>query len=602
MKGFRRSLIGIIILTLLGGYYYFYEIRYRGRKAKEKEQTEKIFPVNKADVVKIVYQKGKVKIVLEKKGKNWVMVAPIHTAADKKTVKAYLDTFPGLKSFRTLPDVKWDNALFGLSKTPVQITLYDKTGKRFTGKFGNQNPTNSYYYALKDDTKTVRLVWIYPRSLLSKTVYDFRFKKVLALSPDNIKEIHFEKKDLNMVLARKKKHVWQILSPIRAKGDRYAIEAFISTATDEKVIRFLDNPPNKPDIFGWNHPRMKISLICQTAPTKKSSSASAKKSTVILVGKNRDEGHVYVKIEGAPTVMIVSAKYVKGLDKKLFDFRDKNVWNYDIDNVTSVKYENPETHLIIAAVKSPKKDTWTLTSPEKTRADTRAVEDWLWDLSGFRIKKFLTKDELTSLSTAPLPSYRCLFELRVKGTKSPLTLKLFQIKGQWIAHLNGNAWYDVLDPKDVTKAFKTAFELKYRRLLDFEDTDVTRLQIRQKGQTLTFKKKKIRWYLIDKNGKRRTVPNIDVLNFLWELSDLKYDRVLHPMENLAPHGTDVKIFDKNGKSLGHLFFSPSKDKKGTVFKVEGTKATYFIKKQETKKFENAYHKLVQDQKKNQIKE
>ena len=588
-------MIGIIILALLGGYYYFYEVKYRGQKAKKKELSETIFPVKSADVTKIVYQKGKTKITLIKKGNDWYIVNPVQTRADKKVMKSFLNTFPGLKEFRQIADVKWDTPEFGLAKNPTRITLYDKKGHPYTAKFGHKNPTNSYFYTLKGKSKTVLLTWIYPNSLLNKTLYDFRFKKILVLPVDQIDKIHFVKNDLDLIVQQKKRHSWQILSPIQAKGDRYSIEAFISSATDQKVIRFLDNPPKNSGMFGWDHPRMKIVFNWHSALKNKE---KKEKTTVILVGKNRDDTHVYVKVAGSPTVMIVSANYLKDLDKKLFDFRDKNVWNYDVDDVTEVTYKNPKKHLVIVAKKNTTNDTWELLKPQKTRADTRAVENWLWDLSGFRIKKFLTKDEFTSLTNGTIPAVTQLFELRVKTSKSPMTLKLYHVNDKWIAHMNDSKWYDIVDSKDVPKTFVTVFQLKYRRLLNFEDTDVQKIEIKNSSGTYLFKKKKIHWYLMGKTGKKK-VANIDVLNFLWELSDLKYQKALEklPNKNAFTHAVSVTLYGKSKNSLGHLLFAPSAGNKGVYFKVKGKKIIFFIDKQGTKKFEAAYHKLVNPKKK-----
>ncbi len=599
MRGFRRPLIGIIILALLGGYYYFYEIRYRSKKAKEKEISERIYPVTESDISKIVYQKGKEKIVLEKKGEGWQVVSPVKAKADKKTVNSFLETFPGLKSFRKISDVKWDDPMFGLSKDPVQVTFYDRKGKGYSAAFGHKNPTNSYFYTLKGKSKTVLLVWVYPDKLLEKSLYDFRFKKVLAVSSDQVEKVEFEKgNNLRVVLEKAKKHDWSILEPIHGRGDRYAIEGFLSTATGEKVIRFLDNPPEKPEMFGWDHPCMKITLhwapkASSKKEGKKNQAPEAKEKTAtILVGKNRDASHVYVKISDNPSVMIVKNNYVKELDKRLFDFRNKNVWNFEIDNVTGVKYEDPEDHLTIEARKFPKEDVWKLIKPKEALADTRAVENWLWDLSGYRVKQFLSKAEFSVLSKGT-PSYSRLFEISVKGSKSPLKLELFHVNGKWIAQSGEPDWYYVLDPKDVPKTFKTAFDLKYRRLVQFEDTDVARVKIKKNGHVFTFKKKKNLWYQQVKD-KDKKIPNIDVLNFLWELSDLRYKELLKksPEKGILSKAVEVVLFDKKGKSLGHLFFAAAKNGRGLVFKVKGRKELFFIGEQGIKKFEDAYHKLA----------
>jgi len=602
MKGFKRSFIGLIILALLGGYYYFYEIRYQGKREKEKKINEKIYPVKKSDIAKFVYQRGKVKIVLEKTGGTWQITSPVNTKADKKTVDSLLGTLSGLKGFRKLLDVKWDNPEFGLAKNTVRIILYDKKGKAYKAAFGSKNPTNSYFYTLKGSTKTVLLVWVYPDKLLKKDLYDFRLKKVLALPTDKVESVQFVKGPSGIALQKVKEHDWKITSPIKAKGDRYAIEGFISSATNEKVIRFLDNPPKESNIFGWEHPRMKITLSWKPNPPEKNEKVQKKaatpkeKTATILVGKDRDDTHIYVKIADNPTIMIVKKGYLKNLDKKLFNFRNKNVWNYEISDVKLVRYENPKDHLTIVIRKFPKEDIWKFTEPRKMLADTRDVENWLWDLSGLRVKQFLSKEEFSVLEGTSKPYY-CKFEIVVKGKKSPLRLKLFHLDNKWIAQSVEPDWYYVLDTKDVIKTFKTVFNLKYRRILKFEDTDVARVEIKKKDNALVFRKKKKLWYR-KAGGKEKKIPNIDVLNFLWELSDLKYTRLIEkmPKETLLSGKVEVKLFDTKHKPLGHLFFTAKRDGSAYIFTAEGKKEIYMIDKAGAKKFEGAYNKLTKPKK------
>ena len=600
MSGFKRSLIGLIVLALLGGYYYFYEVRYQGKKAKEKEISEKIFPVKKSDITKVVYKKGKSTIVLEKKGGGWTVTAPVKTNADEKTVNAFLKAFTGLKSFRKLSDIKWDDPDFGLAKNPVNVTLYDKDGKSYTATFGNSNPTNSYFYTLKGKDKTVLLVWIYPKKLLKETLYDFRFKKVSPVKSDQVVTVHFEKGKEKIDLRRIKKHEWEIVSPIKTKGDRYAIEGFISTATDEKVVRFLDHPPQKPEEFGWEHPRMRISLTWTSEKKgkkgkdeKEAKTGKSEKSTVILVGKNRDDKHVYVKVEGEPSVLVVKNSYLKELDKKIYDFRNKNVWDYEIDDVTRIKYEDKGKNLVIEAKKDEKEDVWKLLKPEKVLADTRAIENWLWDLSGFRVKEFLSRDDFVKRAGASA-SPVIFFEINTKNRKSPLRLKLYRVKDKWIALGDEPAWYYVLGLKDVEKTFKTAFDLKYRRIVKFEDTDVAKVEVKTEKDSFVFVKKKTLWYK-KKGEKEEKIPNIDVLNFLWELSDLKYTKLLKnaPKKSELNPPVRVALFDKDGKSMGKLSFNTTKDGLAFVFSVEGRKEVYWLDRSKTKKFEEAYKKLTE---------
>ncbi len=602
MKGFKRSIIGIVILALIGGYYYFYEIKYRGQKEKEKEISEKIYPLEKSDIQKIIYQREKEKIVLEKKNGKWVITEPVKAEVDKKTVTSLVDTFAKLKTFRKLKDVNIDDPDFGFKKNPLKVTLIDKKGKTYTAIFGHQNPTNSYVYTLKGKGKDVLLVWLYPKKLLKETLFDLRFKKVLPLKPEQVTRILYVKGATSVEIKKIKDHEWKILSPIQAKGDRYAIEGFVSSVADGKVVRFLDTPPKDDTKFGWTSPRMTITFhfVPKNRKTEKGDKANEtapkntkEKSVKILIGKDRDEKHLYVKIADQPTVMILKKDYLKDLDKKVFDFRDKNVWDYEIDDVIHVKYENPEKHLIIEAKKDLKKEVWNLVKPEKTRADTRAIESWLWDLSALRAKKFLTEEEFENLKGTSSQSFR-RFEIGVKNAP-PLVLKVYHVKDKWVAQREKSRWYYVLDPRDIEKTFTTVFTLKYRRIIKFEDTDVGKVIIKTGDKKFFFVKEKNLWYKKTGDTKKK-IPNIDVLNVLWELSDLKYTKMQDKLSTaLTPNKwTKITLFADDEKMLGKVSFQPTKDGKFVVFKNERKKKFFLVEKKHAEKFNQAYEKLIQE--------
>jgi len=601
MRGFARSLIGIIILALVGGYYYFYEVRYRGEKLKAKEKSRKIYPLEKTNIQKIIYQRDGKKIVLKKNGTDWLILSPISAKADKKEVGTLVDTLSGIKVFRTLKDAEWDAPEFGLKKNPVSITFVSDKGTRAGATFGKVNPTNSYFYTRRGEEKKILLVWIYPKKLLQKSLYDFRVKKVLAIPANDVIGVRIERKGTTINLRKIGIHAWNVETPIKAKGDRYTIEGFISSLVGAKVIRFLDTPPKGPEAFGFNNPRLKISLTIKSNTAKKPGAKPAgenktEKTITLLTGKDRDAGHLYVKVAGSPSVMIVKKSFFKNADEKLFDLRDKNVWDFDTDNVTRIKFTRfGQDSLAIEAEKNKKAGTWHLIKPSKMNADSRAVGNWLWDLSGLRVREFLDQAEFDTLAHGTAPG--AIFSLDIKGRKNPMVLKLFNTNGKWIAQAEDPAWYYVVATDAIVKTFKKVFDLKYRRLVMLKESVVTKVEITTGKKHQIYKKKKNAWYKkMPKEDQK--IPNINILNLIWELGNLKYTKRLKAAPGEKTHEiTHLIISDKTSSPIATITFYKSKDGQVYYFTVKGQKGAFALSGKSTGKFLSACKMLTAQTKK-----
>ena len=596
MRGFARTLIGIIILALIGGYYYFYEVRYRGEKLKEKEKSRKIYPLEKSSISKIIYQRAGKKIVLKKGRTGWSILSPISAKADMKEMGPFLDTLSGIKIFRSLQDAKWDDSEFGLKDNPVTITFVNDKRTRAKATFGKVNPTNSYFYTRKGDEQNVLLVWVYPKTLLQKSLYDFRVKKVLAIPASDVTGVRIKKAGTNIILRRVGIHVWKVEAPIKAKGDRYTIEGFISSLVGEKVVRFLDTPQKDPKPFGFDKPRLKISLTIKSNTLKKPKDKPSEKNTTektitIIAGRDRDAGHLYVKVAGSPTVMIVKKSFLKNADEKLFNFRDKNVWDFDTDTITRIKFARPShDNLVIEAEKSKKEGAWNLLKPSRMHADSRAVSNWFWDLSGLRVKKFLNQTEFDALARGKTPD--ATFSLSIKGRKTPMVLKLYNVKGKWVAQANDPGWYYEVEPDAVKKVFKKASDLKYRRLIALKEGAAAKVEIITGSKHLIYEKKENTWYK-KTSGEDHKIPNINILNLIWELGNLKYTKRLKetPGET-ARENTRLIISDKTSSPIATISFSKSGESQMYTFTVKGKQGAFALTRESAGKFLSACKMLT----------
>jgi hypothetical protein len=172
---------------------------------------------------------------------------------------------------------------------------------------------------------------------------------------------------------------WEILEPIKARGDRGSIDDVITGLVAVRVDREIDPNPAKLGDFGLDPAAAEIRLEVK----------GRKDPLVLLVGGKSPTGAwMYAKEGGKPAVMTVSELVGRDTSRPVADFRDKAVIAFDKKSVSAVDLDVGGDHISLLAEEPGK---WRIVKPTAYRADADMIGDFLDKLDAAKVKEFVAE-------------------------------------------------------------------------------------------------------------------------------------------------------------------------------------------------------------------
>ncbi len=110
---------------------------------------------------------------------------------------------------------------------------------------------------------------------------------------------------------------------------------------------------------------------------------------VLLGPPNKIDATVYAQKEGDPRIVLLPSTLTTPLEKKLFDFRQKDVFKFETKDVTAIAVAAKGARWDAAK----KDDAWMLLAPLKALAKESKITGLLDSLSGLRAKEFAAEDK-----------------------------------------------------------------------------------------------------------------------------------------------------------------------------------------------------------------
>ncbi|KPJ61830.1 MAG: hypothetical protein AMJ42_00760 [Deltaproteobacteria bacterium DG_8] len=175
-----RTLLLIVVLVTLSGYFYFYEIKgaakRRGAEEKRKEDEWReiqIFPYQPQDFKKIRLMKDNKTIVYQKEEQVWWMKEPMNIKGDEKAVDDIIQSIINVVECDPVTDGPSDLVQFGLDRPRMEISIHlEGVEDAKTLLLGNDNPTFITIYAKLKGSPKVFLVGSLIRWEVSKEFYN----------------------------------------------------------------------------------------------------------------------------------------------------------------------------------------------------------------------------------------------------------------------------------------------------------------------------------------------------------------------------------------------------------------------------------------------
>ncbi len=518
-------------------YYFFVELPAEEKEKIEKEQAEKLLPLEMEKVVEFSLTGNGEPIALKRVAPNkWDIIRPLSAPGDSPEAEAFISEIENLKKTRVVEENPEDLSIYGL--TPPTFKLYFKfeNENEETLLVGNESPLGGHLYFKRENHPAVMMAAT-SRSRFEKSVYSFRDKTLLNFNTGSIQRIQILR-EKNPLEFKKTGETWEISGDVRFQGDKDAIMNFLQAIQFSRVLEFVDENPGSLEPYGLNPPALKLILENEQG-----------ESHTLSLGNPKEGKGYFVKINDSQNIVLAGTQLFETLSRKTLEFLDKTLLEFDEKEILEMSlHSENETIRVVRG----ENDGWNIQSPIKTAADLSTINSLLFDLKEARINTFTKTSPETSPETSEsfgLDTPRKSFSLKTKDSKIwTLELGNHSTNGQQVfAQRTGESTVFSISREVVDKLFRSLHDLRNKKLLQFESAEVDKILIQTPEKIFELRKSGTQWNLEKPEKiKAEHIGN----DLIWILKGLEFSSIVTPPLPTNVSGLDspsftIRLFRQN---------------------------------------------------------
>ena len=396
---------------------------------------------------------------------------------------------------------------------------------------------------------------------------------------------------------------WQLESPFQADADSEKVNQMLDDLLNKRVKQTLE--VTELTQYGLDTPSITLSLWTEQASPA---------VTTFLIGKKAINFSVYVKEKSEAHIFLIESSALDDLAKSTTDLRHRSVIRFNTETVSHIQLAsavskreigttNPSHPLLTEGFRQSKADsqhtdsqkptadgyttlncekrdgTWRVTHPIEAKADTQEIENLLSELRSLQVSTF-EADQAEANTPAQLEkSGLDTPRLQIKLTDGNNTYALdigAEVPSEngtpghvYVKSVHQHAIYTVSD--DIYRLLDTSvFDLRDKRVIDFQRTDTVRIEIKQSQEiTVCTKNRDSIWELQTPTGKIKTDAQA-VDDLLFGIDSLEAAAFVDDaVQNLASYGLaspSIEVaFTQLGEEKSAVLHIGDSTKDGTVY-------------------------------------
>jgi hypothetical protein len=332
----------------------------------------------------IMIQNGDDRIELRKQDQKWRLEAPFKDQADRGAVEnliADLDNWQKFDSISASEIAKNKGLLdeYGLSKGKLKLKLVGKDAPPEI-TFGNDAALQGEMYVRVGDSGDVVVAPQSVRNDIAKKPEDFRDKKLTDLTTAQVVRALIKTAAGEMELEKKADH-WEIVKPLRARGDDQKINDLLAQVTTAQIQQFVAEDRGDLRPYGLTEPRASVTLFAVDDKTGQ---------TLQIGGPagpgEKEKDQVYVRFTARNAVYTLPKKIEEILPLKPADLRDRHLVRIDTNILDRITIDAAGKGKTVLARKD---ENWTIASRNNQLANSSEVNRLLDLLKVEQVTKFV---------------------------------------------------------------------------------------------------------------------------------------------------------------------------------------------------------------------
>lgn len=505
---FKKTLIFLVILLALGGYYYVVEVKMAAKKQAAETADKRLFAVQKDEITTLTLKRADGEITLKKGEKGWQMEQPVSAATDGAEVDRLLTAFVDAQRDKTIAENAEKLDEFGLNAPSLTIAATNAANASFSVALGKETPTASGFYAKVGDKPQVVSIDNLTQANLNKTAFDLRDKTVLAFDPAQVKKAAFtlpasDAAPAMTVELTQDNSSWSIAAPQPLRADTEKVNAILSQMKSTKVKEFVSETPTNLAEYGLDAPQKSLALTIGEDPAPQ----------ILLIGKRNDEkGGVYAQHTATGNVFLIPSTVDDEFPKALSDLRDKALVRFENNDIQKIEIKTLAETVILQR----ESDAWKIVAPAEFPANADRVNVLLNDAKNAKATEFV--DAAAGQLSFGFDRPNVMLSFWKNGEENPIQLIVgnpnVENSGLYVKTGDG---VSLTDPAILSQLKQSAFALRDKAIAPFKADDVASFEIVYPESTLAFEKHGDTWKTDDK-----TLQGFKVNNLLYDLAALEF--------------------------------------------------------------------------------
>jgi len=335
----------IVLLVLLAGAAVYLTVSklWSGKGAETSTQASgaqsaagggKLIDADSSDITRVAITPAEGKpIVLSKADGKWRILQPVNAPAEAFQADELVRQLLGIQSRGQLGTDKLASTGFDHPHFVVEMT--GKSGKVYRLSVGDKSEIGDTLYVRINDGDKLDIVASSVYDQLDKPAKDYRSKKLVDASQDQIRQLAITRGGKTIRL-EKPQNEWQIVEPKKMPADSTAVSDLLFAITGLNAVEFVDKPGALQQ-YGLNRPLTTVWFSTAPLSTQPATAPTTQiGGTTIEFGAYEDilKRNVYAAVSDGP-VATVAKSSMDSFDKAPLDLRDKKVLDIDAAHVES---------------------------------------------------------------------------------------------------------------------------------------------------------------------------------------------------------------------------------------------------------------------------
>jgi hypothetical protein len=429
-----------VIFACLAVYVYLVEVKKHAKDEELKKSSKKLFTLVKDSIEVLKFRNENGFFHLQKVQDDWKINEPLPTDGDNSTISSILTSLMNADKDKEFNVQTEELNSYGLDGRALFVHIKSNSGEEDSLKMGDKTPVGSFVFSNKDDSVVFTLNQSV-KNAFDKKLFDIRDKKLLHFQRDDVRKVVIKKPAVEYEFEKTSISDWTFQN-INRPADNSKINGLLSKLQNNQVKVFVDEEGKQLKKYGLSSPAYQIDLLLGPDKGQKR----------FFMSREID-GKYYAQDDSRKPVFEIDSALVKDVNQKMADFREKDIADFDRNQVNRINAIFGDTVIICV------KDTagnWFLEDSVQQAVENTDITSLLSWLDYTNISEFV-KDGRYNASTYGLDKSRIKLSLYHEENLL-VEVILGNVKNESVYAVTNEYESLYLIPKTKVNDFKTRIE------------------------------------------------------------------------------------------------------------------------------------------------